>query len=158
MEVEGREAVACWREEEAAVSLFKVEMTTIWAGSGFAVELKRTPRAEVKAGRSWALMDEETSWSRRGRRRGGGRREPSAWQLSGLSARLVEVRNTAAWSRGFKEESMYRAAEMANLNWEGDREAAVSNKIIVRRGKGWRVRGRRWEWGEVDVQDVRGEG
>ena len=150
--------MVCWREEEAAVSLFKVEMTTIWAGSGFAVELKRTPRAEVKAGRSWALMEEETSWSRRGRRRGGGRREPSAWQLSGLSARLVEVRNTAAWSRGFKEESMYRAAEMANLNWEGEREAAVSNKIIVRRGKGWRVRGRRWEWGEVDVQDVRGEG
>ena len=47
---------------------------------------------------------------------------------------------------------------MANLNWEAVREAAVSNKIIVRRGTRLRVRGRRWEWGEVDVQEVRGEG
>ena len=53
---------------------------------------------------------------------------------------------------------MCRAAEIANLNWEGERGAAVSNKIIVRRGNGLRVRGRRWEWGEVDVQEVRGEG
>ena len=97
MEVEGREAVACSREEEAAVNRFNVEMTTIWAGSGLAVELKRTLRAEVKVGRSGALMEEEeTRWSRRGRRRGGGRREPSNWQLSGRRARLVEVRNTAA--------------------------------------------------------------
>ena len=96
MEVEGREAVACWREEEAAVSLFNVEMTTIWAGSGLAVELKRTLRAEVKAGRSGALMEEETTWSRRGRRREGGRREPPTWHLRGLRARLVEVRNTDA--------------------------------------------------------------
>ena len=96
MEVEGREAVACWREEEAAVSLVNVEIRTIWAGSGLAVELKRTLRAEVKAGRSGALMEEETRWSRRGRRREGGRREPPTWQLSGLRAPLVEVRNTAA--------------------------------------------------------------
>ena len=96
MAVEGREAVACWREEEAAVSLLKVEMTTIWAGSGFDVELKRRPRAEVNAGRRWALMEEETSWSRRGRRREGGRRETPTWQLSELRARLDEVRNTAA--------------------------------------------------------------
>ena len=88
--------MACWREEEAAVSLFEVEMTTICAGSGFDVELKRTLRAEVKVGRSWALMEEETTWSRRGRRREGGRREPPTWQLSGVRARLVDVRNTAA--------------------------------------------------------------
>ena len=96
MEVEGREAIACLREEEAAVSLFNVEMTTIWAGSGMAVELNRTVRAEVKGGRSGALVQEETRWSRRGRRRGGGRRESPTWQLSGMRARLVEVRNTAA--------------------------------------------------------------
>ena len=94
--MEGREAVACSREEEAAVNRFNVEMTTIWAGSGLAVELKRTLRAEVKVGRSGALIEEESRWSRRGRRRGGGRRESSTWQLSGMRARLVEVRNTAA--------------------------------------------------------------
>ena len=34
----------------------------------------------------------------------------------------------------------------------------MSNKIIVRRGNGLRVTGRRWEWGEVEVQEARGEG
>ena len=70
---------------------------TIWAARGLDVELKRTARAEVKVGRSGALMlCEETSWSRRGRRREGGRKGPApSLQLSGRRERLVEVRNTA---------------------------------------------------------------